>query len=78
MAHISTQLQFRPEMTQALKLFVNEKEISAYAKQDSAYLNNLIIKIQHNKVESEISADGSKTLSYALNCRNTALPHERQ
>ena len=66
LAHISTQLQFRPEMTQAFKHLVNEKEISAFAQQGpvydgsaSAYLDKLITQLQHTKVESFVVPDSN-------------------
>ena len=66
LAHISTQLQFRPEMTQAFKSLVNEKEITEFANQGhvydgsaSTYLDNLISKLQHNKIETKVDVDSS-------------------
>ena len=66
LAHISTQLQFRPEMTQAFKHLVNEKEISAFAQQGpvydgsaSAYLDKLITQLQHTTVESFVVPDSN-------------------
>ena len=66
LCQVSTQLQFRPEISQTLKQLIIESEITDLAKTGSpydgsasAYLDSLISKLEYKKVDSTIPADAN-------------------